>query len=130
MCWKNWSKKVQRGLLLFASILSLLSVVIPHHHHRDGTPCYASLSMEQEEGDHTTDAQDCGCHGHNLGFPLSLTYAGTADMHVLQVVSIHTFHLEAPCLSRPCGLGEAFYYEAAYDPWIARARGLRAPPLG
>ena len=118
-------------MLLLASVLSLLSVVIPHHHHRDGMPCYASLTMEQEEGDHSADAHDCGCHGHNLGYLVSLlnTYGGTADMHVLQVVSLFTCHLEAPCHNRLWGAGEAFYLEASYDPWMARAMGLRAPPV-
>ena len=118
-------------MLLLASVLSLLSVVIPHHHHRDGMPCYASLTMEQEEGDHSADAHDCGCHGHHLGYLVSLlnTYGGTADVLVLQVVSLFTFHLEAPCHNRLWGAGEAFYLEASYDPWMARAMGLRAPPV-
>lgn len=118
---------IRHGALLVASVLSLLSVVIPHHHHRDGMPCYASLQMEQQEGDHGADAHDCGCHGHNLGYMGSLANSGTADMHVLQVVSIYTFQLESPVV-RSLNRGEAFYYESAYDPWITRARGLRAPP--
>lgn len=28
-------------------ILALLSVVIPHHHHRDGMPCYQSLTRSK-----------------------------------------------------------------------------------
>lgn len=121
---------MRQWVLLLVSVLSLLSVVIPHHHHRDGMPCYASLAMEQEEGDHSADAHDCGCNGHNLVYPISLLHAmGTADMHVLQVVSLYSFHLEAPCHNRLWGVGEPFYLEASYDPWMARAMGLRAPPV-
>ena len=128
---RQWQDRVRLGVLLLASVLSLLSVVIPHHHHRDGMPCYASLTMEQEEGDHSTDAHDCGCNGHNLGYLASLlnAYGGTADAHVLQVVSLYSFHLEAPCHNRLWSAGESFYFEASYDPWMARAMGLRAPPM-
>ena len=121
---------MRQWVLLLASVLSLLSVVITNHHHRDGMPCYASLTMEQEEGDHSADAHDCGCNGHNLVYPVSLLHAmGTADMHVLQVISLYSFHLEAPCHNRLWRVGEPFYFEASYDPWMARAMGLRAPPV-
>ena len=120
---------IRQWVLLLASVLSLLSVVIPHHHHRDGMPCYASLAMEQEEGDHSADTHDCGCNGHNLIYLNSLAGSGTADMHVLQVISLYTFNLESPCLSRPKGMAETLYYEASYDPWMAQAMGVRAPPM-
>ena len=128
---QQMTRWLRQWVLLLASVLSLLSVVIPHHHHRDGMPCYASLTMEQEEGDHSTDTHDCGCHGHHLGYLVSLlnAYGGAADAHVLQIVSPLTFHLEAPCHNRLWGAGEAFYFEASYDPWMARAMGLRAPPV-
>ena len=61
---EKMKQRVVQYVVLMAGILALLSVVIPHHHHRDGMPCYQSLTAEQAHGDKSTDTHDCGCDGH------------------------------------------------------------------
>ena len=41
---EKMKQRVVQYVVLMAGILALLSVVIPHHHHRDGMPCYQSLT--------------------------------------------------------------------------------------
>ena len=60
---EKMKQRIVQYVVLMAGILALLSVVIPHHHHRDGMPCYQSLTAEQAHGDKSTDTHDCGCDG-------------------------------------------------------------------
>ena len=57
---EKMKQRVVQYVVLMAGILALLSVVIPHHHHRDGMPCYQSLTAEQAHGDKSTDAVATG----------------------------------------------------------------------
>ena len=67
---EKMKQRVVQYVVLMAGILALLSVVIPHHHHRDGMPCYQSLTAEQAHGDKSTDTHDCGCDG--ITWPISV----------------------------------------------------------
>ena len=60
-------KKVYQYVMLFASVVMLLGVVVPHHHHADGSPCYRWLAVELAGEEHEQPAHhDCGCNGHNI----------------------------------------------------------------
>ena len=91
---EKMKQRVVQYVVLMAGILALLSVVIPHHHHRDGMPCYQSLTAEQAHGDKSTDTHDCGCDGHNLAYfstHISHFMDGDVDIHLmpLLVLFIH-----------------------------------------
>lgn len=120
--------------MLMAAILSLLSVVIPHHHHRDGMPCYQSLTAEHAQGDHGADPHDCGCDGHNLAFfdtAASHCTDGDVDIHLIPLLTLFNY-IYPP---EPAFHGQFFereyapYIESLHDTWIASATGLRAPPM-
>ena len=44
---EKMKQRIVQYVVLMAGILALLSVVIPHHHHRDGMPCYQSLTASK-----------------------------------------------------------------------------------
>lgn len=120
--------------MLVASIFMLLSVVLPHHHHSDGAPCYKLLTTEASSGDHSgAEDHDCGCNGHNIA---------TFSSHQLHVMDVDANHYLVPLLTlfayiyppEPAFAGQFFdcstavYIESLHDTWISSASGLRAPP--
>ena len=61
-----------------------MSVVVPHHHHSNGLPCYKSLSAEAAHGGHgSPESHDCGCSGHNIALYTSI-FSHVTDGNVNQ----------------------------------------------
>lgn len=122
-----------RYVVLVAGILTLLSVVIPHHHHRDGMPCYLSLTTEHAHSDKSADTHDCGCDGHNLAyFSTHVSHLTDGGTDVLLMPLLVLFDYINP--PEPAFRGQVFgsenapYVESSHDTWIVSASGLRAPP--
>lgn len=91
---EKMKQRVVQYVVLMAGILALLSVVIPHHHHRDGMPCYQSLTAEQAHGDKSTDTHDCGCDGHNLAYfstHISHFMDGDVDIHLMPLLVLFDY---------------------------------------
>ena len=65
---EKMKQRVVQYVVLMAGILALLSVVIPHHHHRDGMPCYQSLTAEQPNANKAHNPMYSGAQGNNLPF--------------------------------------------------------------
>ena len=131
---EKMKQRVVQYVVLMAGILALLSVVIPHHHHRDGMPCYQSLTAEQAHGDKSTDTHDCGCDGHNLAYfstHISHFMDGDVDIHLMPLLVL--FDYIYPPEPAFCGQlldhENAPYIESLHDTWIVSASGLRAPPM-
>ena len=103
-------------VMLFASVVMLLSVVVPHHHHADGSPCYRWLAVELAGEEHEQPAHhDCGCNGHNIA---------------LNTVLSDSVNPVPPLIHRLCRDGsEWFFAEALPDARLAAASGRRAPPF-
>lgn len=121
-------------MILVAGIFMLLSVVIPHHHHRAGTPCYQSLTTEDAHGDKSTDTHDCSCDGHNLAYFNSLiSHVTDGDTHLylmpLFVLFDYIYPPEPAFYESPSYRANAFYVESLHGTWIVSATGLRAPPM-
>ena len=130
---EKMKQRVVQYVVLMAGILALLSVVIPHHHHRDGMPCYQSLT-EQAHGDKSTDTHDCGCDGHNLAYFSTHIFHfmdGDVDIHLMPLLVL--FDYIYPPEPAFCGQlldhENAPYIESLHDTWIVSASGLRAPPM-
>lgn len=126
-------QQIMRYMVLMASILALLSVVIPHHHHRDGMPCYLSLTEEMQHGEQNTDPHDCSCDGHNLAYLNTHTSFSTdSDAGILLMPLLVLFDYSnppEPSLSGQRLYGDWLYIESLHDQWIVSATGLRAPPM-
>ena len=91
---EKMKQRIVQYVVLMAGILALLSVVIPHHHHRDGMPCYQSLTAEQAHGDKSTDTHDCGCDGHNLAYfstHISHFMDGDVDIHLMPLLVLFDY---------------------------------------
>ena len=91
---EKMKQRVVQYVVLMAGILALLSVVIPHHHHRDGMPCYQSLTAEQAHGDKSTDTHDCGCDGHNLAYFSTHIFHfmdGDVDIHLMPLLVLFDY---------------------------------------
>lgn len=133
MCGKI-KQQIMRYMVLMASIVALLSVVIPHHHHKDGMPCYISLDEEMQHDEQSTDPHDCSCDGHNLAYLNSHTSFSTdSDAGVILMPLLVLFDYINPpeaSLSWQHIYGDGtLYIESLQDQWIVSATGLRAPPM-
>ena len=128
-------QQAMRYVVLMAGILSLLSVVVPHHHHRDGMPCYHAWTADHAQGEGDTDSGQCGCDGHNLAYlnsnGTSVATDGDADLYLTSLLILFDY-LYPPELT----LGERLvvrerigYIESPHDSWIVEATGLRSPPV-
>lgn len=131
---ERMKQRVIQYVVLMAGILALLSVVIPHHHHRDGTPCYQSLTSENAHGDKSADTHDCGCDGHNLAFfntHTSHATDGDVDLHLIPLFVLfdYIYPPEPAFRERSLNRENARYIESLHDTWIVNAAGLRAPPM-
>ncbi|EJX06730.1 hypothetical protein EVA_05164 [gut metagenome] len=133
MCWYI-KQQVMRYTVLMASILVLLSVVIPHHHHRDGMPCYLSLTEEMQHGEQNSDPYDCSCDGHNLAYLNTHTsFLMDSDAGIFLMPLLVLFDYINPI--EPSIPGQhlygdwSLYIESLHDQWIVSATGLRAPPM-
>lgn len=131
---EKMKQRIVQYVVLMAGILALLSVVIPHHHHRDGMPCYQSLTAEQAHGDKSADTHDCGCDGHNLAYfstHISHFMDGDVDIHLMPLLVLFDY-IYPP---EPAFCGQLLDHENA--PYIGVAArhldseclGTRAPPM-
>lgn len=131
-------KRIQQNIvrygLLFASLVMLLSVIVPHHHHEDGLPCCLSLTEQGEDpdGDHEA-THDCGCEGHNLAILSNvsvLSHGGDLQLFWVPLLTLFDYiYPELALLHQPSPWErEAVYLESLHGVWIADAVGLRAPP--
>lgn len=130
-------ERISYFMVLMASFLVLLSVVVPHHHHADGSPCYEWLwkgvssdsHTHSQESDHD-HATDC-THSQALK-PAIEKHVVSDDIHLWLSSLFSLFYLL--CQHGPdclCGLFEisqTIYQETLHASWIPRATGLRAPP--
>lgn len=117
--------------MLIAGIIMLLSVIIPHHHHSNGLPCFKPLT---EHSHKSASSHDCGCNGHNVSlFTSLLSHATDVDashlLFPLQVLFDYINPPEPAFCGQPFERSRAFYIESLHDSWITCASGLRAPPV-
>ena len=112
----------------------LASIILPHHHHRDGSPCYYSITkeMQKEHGEHHSDTSDCGCNGHNLAF---FACGSHSDNHTLQLhlMPLMCAFIEADLIPDYFSLQrsdkENVYHESLHSISQGGAVVLRAPPV-
>lgn len=132
-------EKIATYISLVASVLVLLSVVIPHHHHDDGTPCYRWLAeavadtggSSSSENSHTQHSHGGACLGHNQALFSSEEHHAVSDAHFYPLLVLFDFiDLQKifAVMSPAYGRERTFYIESLHDSWIAKASGLRAPP--
>ena len=117
--------------MLIAGIIMLLSVIIPHHHHSNGLPCFKPLT---EHSHKSASSHDCGCNGHNVAlFTSLLSHATDVDashlLFPLQVLFDYINPPEPAFCGQPFERSRAVYIESLHDSWITCASGLRAPPV-
>lgn len=124
--------------MFMASIIMMLSVTLPHHHHDDGLPCYRSLQTEineHTEHSHTNDKNhDCGCNGHNaVVYASVLSHLTDGDVHQYLMPLLVMFNYIYPPQPQTFTLFSTHRYIAYIDPvkdvWITETLGLRAPPV-
>lgn len=121
--------------MLFVSMVMLLGVVVPHHHHADGSPCYRWLAVELTGGEHEQpEHHDCGCNGHNIALNTVLSPQATdgdAHQHLFPLLVLFDYLNPLPplihCLHK--NRREAFFAEVLPGAWLAAASGRRAPPF-
>lgn len=133
---KEKQRQWLRYFMLGIGMILLVSIVFPHHHHRDGKACYVPfLTEEAAEGDHETDPHDCGCHGHNLALfkssPASAAPGNDLVLHPLPIAFLFDWVWSATSTLRKCSSErrERPYIESLHGVWIVVAAGLRAPPV-
>lgn len=119
-----------RGLILLLAFLFLATILIPHQHHADGSPCFESIHHSMDADAH--EADDCASHGHNVMYQ--------SDDHQAYVKAMDTtfffFPLYAvyPLLSLitpgfyPVPWEYPDYAESIYRIQLVCGLGLRAPP--
>lgn len=130
-------ERISYFMVLMASFLVLLSVVVPHHHHADGSPCYEWLwkgvssdsHTHSQESDHD-HATDCT---HNQALkPAIEKHVVSDDIHLWLVPLYSFFNLlrqnDSDWLCALFEQGQTAYQETLHTSWISRATGLRAPP--
>ena len=131
---ENVRQKILRYVVLMAGILALISVVVPHHHHRDGMPCYKVLTDEQSQDSTRSDTHHCSCDGHNLAYlniGASSSVSGDVMHHLvpLSLLFDYVYPPEPAFRGQLLYRGYILYVEALRDSWIVSASGLRAPPM-
>ena len=108
-------KKVYQYVMLFASVVMLLSVLAGEEHEQ---PAH----------------HDCGCNGHNIALNTVLSQQATdgdAHLHLFPLlVLFDSVNPVPPLIHRLCRDGsEWFFAEALPDARLAAASGRRAPPF-
>lgn len=127
-------KKIYQYVMLLVSIVVLWSVVMPHHHHSDGLPCYQSLVEEAaHDGHNGSESHDCGCNGHNVALYTSFfshMTDGNIHLHLFPLLVLFDYiNPPVPVFYKLLFEQDRTYYiESLHDTWIASASGLRAPP--
>lgn len=127
-------RKIYQYVMLLVSIVVLWSVVMPHHHHSDGLPCYQSLIEEATHDGHSdSESHDCGCNGHNAALYTSLfshMTDGNIHLHLFPLLVLFDYiNPPVPVFYKLLfEQDRAYYIESLHDTWIASASGLRAPP--
>lgn len=124
--------KIVRYAMLMVSIMMLFSVIIPHHHHSNGLPCYTFVT--EQGSDNHDNTSDTACNGHNIALYTSvLTHATDGDvvqyLFPLLVVFDYINPPDPDFCRQLAKRDRTFYIESLHDTWIASASGLRAPPM-
>ena len=130
-------ERIYYVLVWIASFLVLLSVIVPHHHHADGSPCYewlwygaASDAHTHSHGGDHDHATDC-THNQALKPAIEKHVVGE-DIYLWLVPIFSFFYLlrrqDSDWLSALFEQGRTVYQETLHTSWIPRAKGLRAPP--
>ncbi|WP_080904410.1 DUF6769 family protein [Parabacteroides sp. Marseille-P3160] len=120
--------------LLVSSLFIPLSFLIPHHHHSDGTFCF-SLSLVEEaeheaEGHH--ESSQCPCSGQNQAvYTIIQTHlSGSIWLYPIPLEKFYSYAPPVFLLSKQALQWRQLHYiEFLHGVWIARATGLRAPPV-
>ncbi|OAV65826.1 hypothetical protein Barb6_02747 [Bacteroidales bacterium Barb6] len=133
---KSPRNPVIRAIMLAASLIVLLTVVVPHHYHADGTTCIVLSDME--------DADDAGCDhhhgcdwtGHNLVFSSSESQSHSLGQDITLLLTVlYTFldynrsALTVPLAYTAFFSAKAAFTEPLHTAWVPAAAGLRAPPF-
>lgn len=126
-------------LFCLLSFLVLGAVVVPHHHHHDRQICLKDDLRQSSCCRHRLPADECGHCCCNKG--CITTHFFQRQSQVPQLPLLHPSLWKAvPCdgtrLPNPSSLPGTFsrereytYLESLHGTFIARAKGLRAPPL-
>ncbi len=135
----NCKQKISYTMLLVASLFVLLSVILPHHHHQDGTPCYEWLWQGDNACDqhhHAHDSShDMDCSGHNQALNLTIEkhVIDNNPSHFLQISLYSLLYFLYPdkqdLLSFLYQQWWDNYPESFYISWLPEGVGLRAPPF-
>ena len=136
----NFKQRISYTMLLMASLFVLLSVVLPHHHHMDGTPCYEWLWQGDDisnQHHHTHDSShEADCSGHNqaLNPTIEKHVIDNNPSHFLQISLFSLLYTLYPDQHRflLSLLSQQYwdnYPELLYISWLPEGVGLRAPPF-
>ena len=112
-------------------MLLLFSMMTPHHHHQDGTPCCQPIEWEHSHGDESADTSHNGCEGHHL----AVIDTQQANVHLehylipLCVLFDYVYPPEVAFFNRLLKLIDVSSSESLYEVCLLRAIGLRGPPI-
>ena len=126
------------SLFCLLSLLVLGAVVLPHHHHHDWQICLKNDLQQSPCCEHRLPADECEHCCCNKGCITTHFFQRQSQTpHLLQ---LHHLWTTVPCngtrLPKPSDFPAAFsrerkytYSESLHGTYIARAKGLRAPPV-
>lgn len=125
-----------RSLILSLAFIFVATILIPHQHHADGTPCFEIIHQhgheDAPESTGHTSHDDCASFGHNV------IYHG--DNHqeykyyinpVLILFPLYAIYTIDSYIQPPVSFGAwecPEYAESIYHVHLVRSLGLRAPP--
>lgn len=129
-------KEKYRALILLLAFLFATTILIPHQHHVDGSPCFEAMhqhvDMEEEAAQTGHEANDCESHGHNVMY-YSNDYQGH-EKSIDPSFFLHPLYVLYPLALLELAESEAVpreypnYSESTYHIHLVYGLGLRAPP--
>jgi len=138
MCHNDRKYRVIQRIMLVCSFLMLLSVIVPHHHHADGLPCYRILTegtADPDDPDMNHHAShECGCDGHNIAVFTSVVSHITdgneiQHLFVLQTLFDHIYSYQYHFIGKFFSVLADRIIESLYSSGFVSVNLLRAPPF-